>query len=403
MTTRATSLALAWLLALAAGGNPAAAAGSAALSFLEQRVASDPLDHLAQNRLALQYINALRSSGDLTCLDRAARAAAASLAAVTAPRNPGGLSVLAAVRYESHQFHEASALAQQALRIDPNNALAAITAADADFELGNYDTAGRSYAALGARMPKSAWHLRLSRVAEMRGDEAQALALLLEVAGTADDSAGVRLRLGEWYFAHGDLEHAREHLDAAARLEPGSYMVQEHQAELLAAAGHPAQAIAVYEKVIARVPRPEIMQALGDLHAFTGASAAAARWHERALQGYLRFTQAGNAHFYHHLASFYSDSRLDPGQALHWARRDLEIRSSIYAYEALAWALYRNGQHQDAAATMDRALAQGTRSAHLLYHAALVYTSAGRVRQGRELMQQALTVNPRYNAFHVHR
>lgn len=408
MTTLAISplrgVILGWLLASAAGGyHPAAAASNRTLEFLERRVASDPLDHVAQNRLALQYMEVMRSSGELAHLQRAQRAAMASLAAVPMQRNPAGASALAAVRYESHRFREALALARQTLQVDPRNLLAAVTAADAEFELGDYDAADRSYAALRGVMPKAAWHLRRSRVAEIRGQEPRGLALLLELAGTADDCAALRVRLSEWYFARGDFTQARLHLDAAAGFEPASAVVQEHAAELLAAQGEHAQAVAAYQRLIERVPRPEYMQALGDLHAFVGAAEAARHWHERALQGYLRASEAGNAHYFHHLASFHSDSQPDAAQALRWARRDLEIRNSIYAYEALAWALYKNGEYPQAAAAMERALRHGTRKAHLLHHAAMIYTSAGRVRQGSALMQQAMTMNPCYQTFHVHR
>jgi tetratricopeptide (TPR) repeat protein len=383
--------------------SPAAWAVNPTLQFLEQRVAADPLDHLAHNRLALEYVNAMRSSGELELLDRAERSARASLQAVPASRNPNGLTALAVAQYESHQFREALEAARQARVIDPSNLLAHVTSGDAQLELGDYDAARLTYAAAAARLPKAALHLRLSRLAEIDGEDQPAMELLLQLAGTSEDSLGARLRLAELYFGRGNLGPARVHLEAAQRMQPDDLAVQEHQAELHAARGEHAAAIALYQRVIARVPRPEYMHALGDLLAFLGRAGEARVWHSQALQRYLQFTRGGNAHYYHHLASFYSDSQPNPEQALRWARRDLQIRNSIYAYGGLAWALYKNGEYTAAAAAMDRALSRGTRSAHLLYHAGMIYANAGRATQGRKLIQQALIVNPRYQGFHVHR
>lgn len=405
MTTRATNgLAAIWLCVMAAGASaPAVATGNPTLQFLEQRVADDPLDHLAHNRLAFEYVTAMRSSGDLAWLQRAERSARASLQALPGQRNPSGMAALAVARYESHQFAEALTLARQAHALDPRDGLALVTVGDAQFELGYYTDARRTYQKVASQLPKAALHLRWSRLAEVKGEGPRPIDLLLVLAGTEDDSLSTRLRLAELYFARGDLDSTQLHLEAAQRMQPESFVVQEHLAELHAARGENAAAIALYQQVIQRVARPEYMHALGDLYAFLGQTAPAREWHGRALQRYLQLSAGGNAHFYHHIASFYCDSQSDPKQALRWARRDLQIRSSIYAYEGLAWALYKNGDYAAAATAMDRALAHGTRNAHLLYHAGVIYSNAGRVAQGRKLLRQALAVNPRYQGFHVHR
>ncbi len=378
-------------------------ANNAAIAFLEQRVSADPLDNLAQARLSLEYVNAMRSSGNLDYLSRAEKAARASLQAVPAARNPEGVSALAVSLYESHRFKEALQLAQQAQVIDPRSQVAALLIGDAQFELGDYAAAERTYTKLAARYPGSVMATRQARLAEVRGDTDQAIALLSERISAGDDSLRVRLQLSELQFGRGNFTEARSHLVIAARLEPGSYTIEEHLAELDAAEGKLAAAETRYRQVIARVPRPEFMQALGDVYAQMQRPEAAREWHERAMAAYLKSANAGNAHYFHHLAGFFSDSYLQPEQALRWAREDLKLRNSVFSHDGLAWALYKNGQYAQAAAAMDQALAQGTRNAHLLFHGSMIYASAGRVAQGRKLMQQAMDVNPRYNTFHVHR
>src|SRR5437773_803478 len=144
MTTLATKL----LVVVALAAQPLATKGWAAdatLRFLEARVQSDPLDSVALNSLATAYIRQMRQTGDLTYLDCAGDSARASLAAVPASQNAGGLSALAVVEFESHHFREALAMAQEAYATDPRNTTALATAGDALLELGEYTEAERIY------------------------------------------------------------------------------------------------------------------------------------------------------------------------------------------------------------------------------------------------------------------
>jgi tetratricopeptide (TPR) repeat protein len=151
------------------------------------------------------------------------------------------------------------------------------------------------------------------------------------------------------------------------------------------------------------VPRPEVLHALGDVYAVMGKAGDAKAWHEKALAKYLGATRDGSSHYYHHLAGFYCDSRPDPAEARKWARKDLEVRRSVHAYESLAWALYHNGEFAAAADAMDKALSLKTKDSHVLYHASLVYYRAGKAERGRECLKRAAEANPKFMEFHVHR
>lgn len=388
----------AWVLAALPWSGGAA---DATLRFLETRVQQDPLDFTAQNRLAGQYINALRETGDLAFIERAAAAARASLAAVSAEQNPGGLAALAIAEFESHHFAEALELARRAYRIDPRNLSALATAGDAQLELGDYREAGAVYAKLLAdNGPTPPILARMARFSELNGDNRKAIASL-ERAGSG--GAWFLVRLGELYFRTGKLVEAEAQYQAALREIPDSFFALEHLAELRGAQGRYDEAVALYRKVIDRVPRAEFCQDLGDLYAFMGRPDEAKPWHERALAAYLQSVGQGNAHYLHHLAGFYSDVRENPAEALRWALKDLEVRHSIYAYDALAWALYKNGDFSKARDTMKKALALNTRDAHLLYHAGLIYSRSGDLKQGQRYLKEAVAINPSYNAFHAHR
>ena len=215
--------------------------------------------------------------------------------------------------------------------------------------------------------------------------------------------AWCNVQLGQLYFSRGDWENADKQYQAALGALPDYWAALDHVAELRAAQQRYPEAIALYEKVIARVPRPELCQALGDLYVFMGKPAEAKPWHERAAAIYLKATEQGEALYHHHLAGFYSDSVENPAEALKWARKDLEMRHSVFAHDAMAWALYRDGQFAEAAAEMKKALALGTKDAHFFFHASMIATAKGDLAPGKEFLRQAAEVNPHYNNFHVHR
>src|SRR5207249_10149047 len=91
----------------APGVPPAGDVDEAVIRYLERRVKDDPENFIAYNKLAGYYLQRMRENGSLTYLDLAGRAAHASLAALPAEGNPGGLAMLAQVELAAHDFRDA--------------------------------------------------------------------------------------------------------------------------------------------------------------------------------------------------------------------------------------------------------------------------------------------------------
>jgi tetratricopeptide (TPR) repeat protein len=383
------------------------------IRFLEERVKSDPADMVALNRLADEYLRRFRETGDDRDLARSAEAAGRSLAAVPAAVNKGGLAARARAALALHRFAAARDDALQLVELDPAKRYPLDLLADALVELGEYDKAADVHGKIeqfgGDPDPATEW--RLARLAQLRGDNAAArrrLAAAVKLAPTAyarapEAFAWARVRAGEFAFNTGDWEAAERHYRAALDVRPDDWPALDHLAELRAAQKRYDEAVSLYRQVVARVPRPELFQALGDVFKVMGKDDEAKHWHRQALEKYLKAAEAGSAHYYHHLAGFYSDTDPNPAEAVKWARKDLEARRSIYAHDALAWALYHAGDYAAAAEAMDKALALGTRDAHLLYHASLIYYRTGDAQKGKDCLRRAGESNPKFMEFHVHR
>jgi tetratricopeptide (TPR) repeat protein len=397
------------LLALALGTLPAMADTAAAVRFLERKVQDDPVNYVAWNQLASRYLTLLRDGGTEEQLTKAEQAVAASLQALGLPQNAGALAARAAVEMAGHRFAEALASAEQLLPIASEKAVAWQLMVDARLGLGDYAAAEKAIAKLAeAGASPAVIEPRLARLDLAHGKPAGARthfqSMLKEVAGGPPEAhAWTLVQLGELAFRTGDWGSAERHYAAALAVRPDDLAAQEHLAELRGAAGRIEEAAALWQAVIEKSARPEFCQALGDLYAFAKAPENARPWHQRAEAGYLASVKAGHVLYCHHLAGFYADSQPDPAQALSWARRDLELRHSLEAWDALAWALYQNNQFPEAVEAIGRALASGTSDAHVLYHAGLIRMSAGDLPGGKAALRQAVAANSHHAAFHVHR
>lgn len=280
--------------------------------------------------------------------------------------------------------------------------------ADIAVQEGNYKEAATRYQAL---IDKNRTWDNLSRLAYLQAkfgdfDSADLLYQAAEEELSAKDMrsyAWVELQRGYLALSRGGYEAAWGHYQQADQAYSGYWLTKEYMAEWLATQRRFDAAIALYQQVIACTKRPEYYQALGDLYAFLGKPALAQPWHDKALVVYLESVKNGEVQYYHHLASLYADTRLDGAEAVKWARKDLGLRQNATTRDALAWALFRDGQFAAAKDEMKQALSYNWQDAHLYFHAGMIYLAAGLTEEGKSYLQKAVTINPHYDSFHAHR
>jgi tetratricopeptide (TPR) repeat protein len=389
-----------------------AARGRETLETLESRARQNAVDYTTWNRIADARLRLLASTGDLANLTLAARAVEQSLKAAAPDSNAAGLALRVRVDLASHRFKDAKTGAEKLCSIQPESAFPLGLLGDACFNLGEYDAcecawqqmAGRDSTVLMVEPRLAQLDLLHGRNNEARTRYGKVLEAAQKLEREAPDIlAWANVQLGELAFAGGDWSTAAKHYETALADHPDYYAAVEHKAELLGAQGKLDEAVAVYSRLIDRVPRPDLMHALGDLYLFFGKQSDAARWHAKALTAYLESANKGEAIYFHNLALLYADSLNDPDCALEWARRDLTTCQSIQVYDAIAWALYRSGSFEDARNTILRVLSFETKNPHLLYHAGTILLRAGDISTGKLRLQETVAINPRYNTFHVHR
>src|SRR5262249_26894104 len=155
-----------------------------------------------------------------------------------------------------------------------------------------FDAAAARYEAVIAKHRPWAALAGLAYLRFKLGDAARADRLYAEAADelTAKEMrsfAWLELQRGVLDLAHGRHDDAARHYARAARAFSGWRLVDEHRAELLAAQGDLDAAAALYETIVAAVPRPELHQALGQLYALMERPGRARSHFVQARAGYL--------------------------------------------------------------------------------------------------------------------
>ncbi|MFN7944296.1 MAG: tetratricopeptide repeat protein [Blastocatellia bacterium] len=383
-------------------------ASETAIRFLENRVKGDPLDFMAHNRLGGYYLQRLRETGNVAYLDLARRTAQASLAAIPAEQNAGGLMLLAQAEFASHNFAAARDAAARLREISPSQqshrTFAYQMTGDALLELGEYDKADEAYRMMKKSGGGVSVTTRLAHYAWLKGDIAEARRLYTEalqmaveqVPPSRESVAWCRWQLGELAFAEGDYETAEKHYTDALTTFPNYFRALAGLGRTKAARGDLAAGIASYERAVSIIPEPLFVAALGDLYQLAGRNKEAAAQFALVEQS-GRLSASSGALYNRQLALFYADHDLQPQQAYELAAKEYENRRDIYGADALAWTALKAGRISEAQSLISDALRLGTKDARLFYHAGMIARAAGDRQAARNYLQRALKISPQFD------
>ena len=307
----------------------------------EARVKGNPRQLQGYVMLAHLNIRRARETGDFAGYDRAEAAVRRALAL---NKNDVSAQVnLAVVLCAQHKFAEGLRLARDLYRKNPNEHTLLSLIGDAHLELGDYAAADKAYRELQKKNPRYTLSSRLARLAELKGQTDEALKQMEQAAkgeiNTSITPQGRRLV---------PLPPGRNVLPRRStgqgRGRPGR--VAEDESALPAGAGLPGQstagqgkydaAIKLYVQAVGLYPDLAMLADLGDLYAKTGKDFLA-RLNYDKLEAVGRKQDV----YARELSLFYSDHDRKPAEAVALAKKDLEVRKDVYAYNALAWACAR--------------------------------------------------------------
>jgi tetratricopeptide (TPR) repeat protein len=250
--------------------------------------------------------------------------------------------------------------------------------------------------------PDIASYARLSYARELEGNTRGALAAMhraLLAAGSPDDAAWVSYQLGGLYLRTGRIGRAAYVFRQSEALSPTYVPPHAGLARVAWERGHLDAAIRGYRWVVARLPLPEHVIALGDLYTVAGRTKQADDAYALAGTEATLF-RANGVNVDVELALFEADHG-DPAAALADAQAGWAARHSINAGDALAWASYRSGDARAAARYERWALHLGTRDALYRYHAAMIELRLGQRDAARRDLARALAIDPHFSILYA--
>jgi tetratricopeptide (TPR) repeat protein len=314
---------------------------------------------------------------------------------------------LAYVFYSRHEFEQAAMQAKRAIEIDDSDANSYGVLGDTALEVGKYEEAKAAFGTM-MRLDDSLYsRTRSAGLKSMRGDTDGALADMERAiaAGKDDSQPAESIAWAEWQLANdhfnlGNLATAETYYMRALKTYPNYYRALAGMAQVRAAQEHYGDAVEYYKKAIAILPLPEYVAALGDVYTRTNRPAEARK--QYALVEYIGKLNALNKILYNReLAYFYADHEINLTESLELARREIEYRKDIYAYDLLAWSLHKNRNSDEARAAIQEALKLGTKDAKLYFHAGMIYHRLGHKEMAKEFLTRALATNPHFHVLHA--
>ena len=350
-----------------------------ALANRRARAALRNDDWLTLEQLAGGHMERARLTGDWNDFRHAEEALDRAFAG--APEGGGPHLTRAALDYALHRFDriEPSLRAVEARAIVTADARRAVRSMRADVALqkGQYDEAGALYAELleEARTRDAVVGAAGHRWQTGRRDEAETLlAEAEELASGSDVLTRAWVCLARGLLALDDARHedALGHYRRGLELFPGWYLLEEHEAEVLALTGEEDRALAIYRRLIERTGDPEFMDAAAGILEERGERAEAAELRARAHEGHeARLAMFPEAAYGHALGHFLEHEG-DAARAVEIAERNRDTRPNGEAWTQLAQAYLHAGRAADARAAITRVQATPYRSLELEETAATI-------------------------------
>jgi tetratricopeptide (TPR) repeat protein len=348
------------------------------IAFYRERADRDPTGAADLAHLASLYLQRSRDTGDPRDALRAEASARRSLAN-RASRNDAAAQVLASSLLAQHRFEEALVVAKRVRDNDPDSAPLRAEVAEIEMELGQYDSARVTFAALGD-VPKNRDNLsiapRLARWAEIEGHQDEARRLMRNALAIARRQPSLPREQVAWFWLRvGDIELRGGHTSAAdsayhagLATHPGDYRVLAALCRFAAQQQRWHDAITCGDEAIASNLDPATLGVLSDAYAAIGDTAKS-----RDYAHILDVTVKQQPGAYHRAWSLFL---LDHGRNMATVHRkireELKTRRDVYAYDLLAWSLYKQGRSAEAARAMCMALREGTKDPLLATHAAAI-------------------------------
>jgi tetratricopeptide (TPR) repeat protein len=354
------------------------------ISQLQQRIREDRNVELWLDRLGWAFVAKARES-----FDPGFYKLAEQCARCIEKRNPQSQEATllrAYVLLNLHRFKESETLArrlvqQRGLSFDYG------LLGDALMEQGKLGDAVEAYQLMMNLKPDLRAYARAAHMRWLKGDlegaiEAMQLAVSAASPSDAESASWVNTRLAFYEFQAGRVNEAEQRCALAFSLQNNYPPTLLLKGKMLLAQNRLSEAVDALQNAVKLNPLPEYQWMLAEALRVAGKE-------NEASEIEAQLCQRGASNDPRTLALYLATRHESPETALRLARAELDSRSDVFTHDALAWSLAAAGKLTEAHSEMQRALAEGTQDARLLFHACVIASQAGHSADAERWLRKA--------------
>jgi tetratricopeptide (TPR) repeat protein len=369
------------------------------IEFHEARIRNNPRAALDRAALAGLYLQRSREGGGFEDFRRAEEMARQSLN-IRVVRNSRAARMLAASLLAQHRFTEAREVAEELVRLWPEDPAHRALLAEIQMELGDYEASSITLGSLQGLRENLSVAPRFARWAEMHGNVQEERRLLYAAADLAtyrsdlprEQRAWFHLRIAEHELKHGRLDEVENAVRAGLRIDPGDFRLVSLLVRLETQRGRFEEAIA-YGKMVGDAADLRTLGTIGDAYAELGDTESAELYFRRVEEE----AAANPEPFNRQWTQFLLDHDRHIAETLAILQDEIEERRDVLGYDLLAWALFKSGDIPAAQEAMKQALRTGIREPSFFFHAGMIELAAGNRAAAEGHFRNALDIN---SSFH---
>ena len=354
------------------------------IAAIERSLKQSPADNRLRNDLAGAYLQKMRETADGSYLERASKIVEAILESDASNYDARRRRI--EIEMQRHHFQQVITQATALALERPGDAVLFGMLGDAAMETGDYDRAADAYQTMADLRPNLASYNRVAFYRFVTGDAEGAVDTMRRAiragATEPENVAWCEADLGRMLLKTGAIDDAEQAFQRALALFPRYHPALAGLGRAAAARKQWPEAIRLLLQAQAAAPFPEYTGLLAKLYRKTGRADLADR-QIAMLDMNDQLDRAAGETANRNLALALSDLGHRLPRALELARAELEVRQDVFTYDALAWALFQNGQNAEAAAAMERALAQNSPEPSFHDHAARIFEALGRTDEAK--------------------
>ena len=372
--------------------SPAERGMAQARSLIEK----NPKDFEAYNALALALSRRARETSDVKFYSEAEETLQKSFE--ISPDNFDGQRIHVWLLLGKHEFAAALEAAKKLNQRMPDDVMVYGFLTDANIELGNYkDAETAAQWMLDLKPGNTPGLTRAAYLRELYGDIEGSLDLMNMAyqstpPGEAEDGAWIVTQMAHLNLAIGKIDEAEKLSQQALVMFPGYHYALGNLAKVRIQQKRYDEAVELLKQRYMAAPHAENLFDLAQALQLAGktdeANRAFAEFEQKSL---LESNRGDNSN--HELIFYYSDYAKEPVNALEVARREFARRHDVFTLDSYAWALYANGQYEEARKQIETALAVGIRDAKMFRHAGEIALKSGDPVAAERYLKASVALN----------